>query len=103
MRTGKLTADGTVELIENFFSPLSQTSRWHYGSTTVAASGDFGGGTLTLQWSIGEDTDWVDAVDDSGEAIALEASGVKVFYGAGLRLRLKLDGATAPDIDWLVA
>ena len=59
------------------------------------ASGDFGGGTLTLQWGdAGIDTAFKDAAGD----VALTAAGGRVIVAPTRRVRFSLAGATAPSI-----
>lgn len=65
-------------------------------SYTVWAQGTFGGGSLALEFSLDGIT-WGAATDSNG-AVALTAAGGVEFTAPTRQGRLRLSGATAPDI-----
>lgn len=73
-------------------------------ASTVLASGDFGGGTLTLQISPDSGTTWI----NSGSDGQLTAAGffkyefTNAAKSGQLIGRLNLAGATSPDVDYWV-
>lgn len=89
-QNGTFTADGSSP--EHIFPG---------GDGTVQADGDFGGGTLTLEVSSDEGTTYT----SGGTTVQLTAEGLFNFTlpSDGLRVRLTLSGATAPDIDWWIS
>jgi hypothetical protein len=77
----KITADGSYEV------NTLPGSRY-----TFSASGDFGGGSLAIQW-----------LDSAGNATAFEespitAAGTFILTAPSSQIRLVLTGATYPDI-----
>lgn len=67
-------------------------------SYAFAASGTFGGGTLTLKWSI-DGTTFV-PFNDGVSDVALTAAGGREVIAPGRKVRVTLSGATSPDIDF---
>lgn len=86
-----------MNVLSNAFSANGSSSsrQWHGGTGHMVASGTFGSGTLTVQYS-----------DDSGSTWygtkTLTASGdVEFSFPPGL-VRMTLSGATGPDFKgWL--
>lgn len=63
----------------------------------VAASGDFGGGSLALEW-----------LDEDGDATPLDISPATIGFAKksespSSRIRATLSGATAPDIELVIS
>ena len=89
-RYGTLTADGS-------------TDSFHINpGESIHAYGDFGGGTLTLELSIG--ASWYTLTDYDGSTATFSVAD-DATAGFDFRLsnvRLTLSGATSPDIDWTV-
>lgn len=90
-----LTADGNYEVT------------WPGGNGQVSGQGTFGGGTLSLEFSLDDGTTWtllkkVETATDPDPT--LTENGSFVFWSAptsapGYRLRLTLAGATTPNIN----
>lgn len=71
------------------------------GVASIYASGDFGGGTLTLQFML-EDGETVKDVDD-GLVFASDMTELTpIEMGADWSVCWELDGATAPDVDVVI-
>lgn len=87
--TYNLTSDGDTEVAIN-------TSR----QFTVAASGNFGSGTLKVQYRV--NGGWADY--ESGDTGDFTAAGERVFVQCGdeHRINLNLASSTSPDIDIVV-
>jgi len=68
------------------------------GLITIAATGTFGSGTLTVELSF-DDTTWFAATYESGASAALSADGAVNIYTGPCSMRCTLAGATTPDID----
>lgn len=95
--TGTLSADGS-----------SNVAKLVSGKGTIAAAGDFGGGTLTLNISYDSGVTFVPALADvvNAENAALTDDGAfmyEVVGGEGCQVKLVLSGSTAPDIDYWIA
>ena len=76
---------------------------WPGGICELAAQGDFGSGTLKLQWSL----------DDAGGGTWTDVTGASMtvsgrvrpaddMLGQGLYVRVQLSGATSPSITYKV-
>jgi hypothetical protein len=65
--------------------------------STLAATGTWGGGTLAVEAGFWDGTafSWFEIPDAK-----LTANGVVSFAAAADRLRVKLTGATAPNLKW---
>lgn len=85
-QTYNLTADG------------STTAFAVEGLITVYATGNFGGGTLTVELSV-NGTTWPSATYESGASAALSADGAVNIYTGPCSMRCTLAGATTPNID----
>ncbi len=93
--TTNITADGGYEVT------------WPGGNGQVSAQGTFGGGTLSLEFSLDDGTTWtllkkVETATDPDPT--LTENGSFVFWSLptsapGYRLRLTLAGATTPNIN----
>jgi len=66
-------------------------------SYAFAAAGTFGGGILTLKWSI-DGTSFV-PFNDGISDVALTAAGGREVIAPGRKVRATLAGATSPDVD----
>jgi len=78
---------------------------------SVYASGNFGGGTLTVQISNDNGSTWFAATDSAG-SVAFTANGAATLYllGSGdniavnqIKVRGTLAGSTSPDINLTIA
>jgi len=89
MAAGKITADGTAEVVKP-----------KCGEISVSIKGTFGGGSVVLE----KETNGVfyPAIDHAtGSAIvSTAADDYHLSLGDGDRLRLVTTGSTAPAIDW---
>lgn len=71
---------------------------WRGGIGSVAAWGNFGGGTVSLQMSPDNGTTWIN-VDRSGDTyVTYTANGQGDFQLGLCLLRFNLAGATTPNI-----
>lgn len=82
--------DNTTFNIQNF--PV--------GEYVFSAQGTFGGGTLSVEWSI-DGTNWT-AFKYQDSALALTENGGYILTSPGHIGRVKLTGATSPNIKALV-
>jgi len=64
--------------------------------------GTFGGGTVKLQLS-NNGTNWVDAKDISGTAVAITAAGGVEFSTAAVYIRPLISGGSGDDVDVLIS
>jgi len=70
-------------------------------SYAFAAAGTFGGGSLTLKWSI--DGAIFTPFNDGIENVILTASGGREVIAPGRTIRATLSGASTPDINIAMA
>jgi hypothetical protein len=66
------------------------------GIVSLIVSGNFGGGTATMELSPDFGVTWVPAVSNPANLIA---PGVLVFQGNAKGIRCKITGATSPNIN----
>jgi|14BtaG_2_1085337.scaffolds.fasta_scaffold112886_2 hypothetical protein len=87
MATYNLTADGDTEI-----GGINAKKEF-----AVFVAGDFGGGTLNVQFR--QASGWVNY--SSGETGTFTAAGERVFFQGGDedKINLSLSGATSPDLD----
>jgi hypothetical protein len=82
-----LTANGATDSIS-----------WYGGPSTVAAWGNFGGGTVTLQMSPDNGVTWID-VDRTGDTfVSFTGDGIGGCTLGPCLLRFSLAAATAPSV-----
>lgn len=89
--SGTLTADG------NTSSVACKTGTGRVAVKDGGGSG-FGGGTATLQWLFDNDADW-ETVSVASSWTA-DSGAVPFDVGTSASLRINLNGATTPDVDW---
>lgn len=77
-----MTADGTLDSIQ-----------WRGGAGTLFAQGSFGGGTLTVEFTLDGGTTWT-----AVSGVSLTAAGNDAIDVGPVILRVKLAGATNPSI-----
>lgn len=102
--TGNFTADGNSDL-GAIVNPNNGTTIYQ----VIYASGDFGAGTITPQWTI-DGTTFVGVTDDTGAVTLTDDDAVRIFLlgdngltsDRKVQLRLNLAGATNPDIQYRV-
>lgn len=103
---GALTADGSTSG-GNIKNPDNAASIYQM----VAASGDFGSGTLAVEMSVDGGTTYFAVTDSSGAVTLTDDGAVRTFLlgpsrnqtAQQVKIRLTLSGATNPDIDYLIA
>ena len=90
MATINLTADGDQEV-----AGINTNKEF-----SVMVSGDFGGGTLLVQYRA--DSGWV--TYSSGLTGTFTAAGERIFFQGGEedKINLNLSGATSPDLNIIV-
>jgi hypothetical protein len=98
MATGNLTADGSTPWVHN-----KRADGKHEGAASVhvSANGAFGGGTMTIEKRVNGIT--YPLYDDGTPAVMLAPDDLILSLGIGDTIRLTLQGATAPSIDWIIA
>lgn len=77
----------------------------------IYASGDFGGGTITVEISNDGGVTFYAATDNAGDVTLTDDGAVRTFLlGANnststqqIKMRLSLAGASSPDIDYTIA
>lgn len=74
---------------------------WLSGPATVAAQGDFGGGTFTLEASFDGDT-WITLTDASGADLELTAAGILSIDLASCQLRGVLTDSTGASMEFTI-
>lgn len=85
--SGSLSADGNTDI------------SWTRGNRgTLSFSGDFGGGTITVLYLVGDT--YVNFVDSSGADISFTDDEGFEFVTWSNSIRITLSGATSPDIDY---
>ncbi|HCR85494.1 MAG TPA: hypothetical protein DIV86_02335 [Alphaproteobacteria bacterium] len=84
--TQTLTANGNTNTID-----------WYGGVGTFAASGTFGGGIITMQYSL-DGTNFITGGVDS----ELVSDGGKKFSLPKCSIRLNLAGATSPNVNCFI-
>ena len=88
-------------MTHTFTADGSEALEWRGGEGQVAAQGTFGGGTLSLQFSLDNGSTWTNLEDDPASTIA--ANGSFAFRSMktdpeSYKLRLNLSGATSPNL-----
>lgn len=74
----------------------SDAVQWNGGPGSMLAQGTFGGGTLTLKYSLDDGSTWTSF---GSETTITSAGGGRFFPPGGCLVRVELSGSTSPDLD----